>query len=723
MDVAVAPDVVAADVRSDVPPAVDPASQIAGPRSALVALHFEPVYGMGATDLATLARRRTDQYARGTLPRGVQFPLPATVATPLVDEVRGIQGLRAQTVVRWLDPLTRDVSPDAPRFGANTDYVAWFGDGWNTNPADPPQFRGSGDRGWIWTNHEYISNNAPTTTTAPTGQHLQFAQYLRAAGVLNRDVTDPTWTQSEVDTYIRAWKRQVGGSWFRVVRDPATGNLQVDRDAYNLRYDATAATLSRLQGRALGTRRDNDDRGSMLPEGVVAGTSSNCSGGVSPWGTVFTGEENTQGAWGDPEPAWNSSNLFVAGQGFDPGASVTPNITPGTASDFGRISVAAERHAPDLHGYLVEVDVGRAPDDYYGRNAPGQGHRKLGHFGRARWENATFAVDRDWRLVAGRRVTVYYGDDRTSGRVYKWVSRMPYAAGMTRAQVRALLDDGTLYVAHFAGLDNTTGITLAATRMPPTETAPGMGRWIELSTTSADVAPNAAALGAATRTVGEALRDARWNSMGAFATNDAVYAATFSASNKVGVMELNRPEDLEYNPRDLSGRPRVYVAFTNDTRPTALDDRGVLRTATGTARADRAGSIFALEEATPAEPDTSMTFRYFMAWQGAIGTGVFDAGSPDNILIDPQGGVWFGTDGNFGLNGHPDGVYYLDLDPMHRAGTMGVTTPSYGLAFRVVTVPSDAEATGPAFSSDTRTLFISVQHPGEDTFSTFATPR
>ncbi len=47
----------------------------------------------------------------------------------------------------------------------------------------------------------------------------------------------------------------------------------------------------------------------------------------------------------------------------------------------------------------------------------------------------------------------------------------------------------------------------------------------------------------------------------------------------------------------------------------------------------------------------------------------------------------------------------------------GVTTPSYGLAFRVVTMPSDAEATGPAFSSDMGTLFLSVQHPGEDNFS------
>jgi len=74
------------------------------------------------------------------------------------------------------------------------------------------------------------------------------------------------------------------------------------------------------------------------------------------------------------------------------------------------------------------------------------------------------------------------------------------------------------------------------------------------------------------------------------------------------VMELNRPEDVEYNARDPSGTPRIYVAFTNHTRPTALDDRGVLRTMTGPARTDRTGAIVAITEDTPAEPDSARTF-------------------------------------------------------------------------------------------------------------------
>jgi uncharacterized protein len=92
---------------------------------------------------------------------------------------------------------------------------------------------------------------------------------------------------------------------------------------------------------------------------------------------------------------------------------------------------------------------------------------------------------------------------------------------------------------------------------------------------------------------------------------------------------------------------------------------------------------------------------------------VFDAADPDNIMIDKTGGVWFGTDGNFGRNRHADAVYYLDLDEAHKTSP----TPTYGKAFRIAAVPSDAEATGPAFTADMRTIFISVQHPGEGVYS------
>jgi hypothetical protein len=397
---------------------------------------------------------------------------------------------------------------------------------------------------------------------------------------------------------------------------------------------------------------------------------------------------------------------------------VTPTLTPSTSSEFGRASDPNQRHARDLYGYLTEIDPGKPGAEHYGATNAGDGHKKWGWFGRARWETATFAVDLDWKLVPDKPIVAYGADDRRGGRIYKYVSTGNYKAGMSKAEMRDLLDTGKLYAAHYAGLDNTTGNTLLATKLAPTEAAPGTGAWIELSVNSAAIAPNAAALGAPTRTVGAALKDVSWNGLGGFPTDDAVRRALFSTSAKIGIMELNRPEDIEWNPRDPSGKPRLYVAFTNHNRGMQLTQDGSLETNVNAAkRTDVVGAIFAMEEADTASPGSSATFKYFEVWHGAQSKGDFDAACPDNLLVDREGGMWFGTDGNFGVNGHSDAFYYLDLDKTHSAGAAGVVNASFGRAFRVASVPSDAEATGPAFSSDMKTLFISVQHPGEESYS------
>lgn len=121
-------------------------------------------------------------------------------------------------------------------------------------------------------------------------------------------------------------------------------------------------------------------------------------------------------------------------------------------------------------------------------------------------------------------------------------------------------------------------------------------------------------------------------------------------------------------------------------------------------------------------PGSSLSFSYFAALIGTEGPGAFDVANPDNIMIDGTGGVWFGTDGNFGTNGHADGLYYLDLDPAHKAGQPGVINPGWGRAFRIVAGPSDSESTGPALASDMRSLFLSIQHPGEEGFSSWPGP-
>jgi secreted PhoX family phosphatase len=76
--------------------------------------------------------------------------------------------------------------------------------------------------------------------------------------------------------------------------------------------------------------------------------------------------------------------------------------------------------------------------------------------------------------------------------------------------------------------------------------------------------------------------------------------------------------------------------------------------------------------------------------------------NPDNVTFDPKGRLWVATDGanDFGL---PDGVYGVDTEG-----------PARGLPKLLFTCPAGAEATGPCFTPDGRTLFVSVQHPAED---------
>ena len=54
----------------------------------------------------------------------------------------------------------------------------------------------------------------------------------------------------------------------------------------------------------------------------------------------------------------------------------------------------------------------------------------------------------------------------------------------------------------------------------------------------------------------------------------------------------------------------------------------------------------------------------------------------------------------------PDGIYGVDTEG-----------PARGLPKLLFTCPHGAEATGPCFTPDGKTLFVSVQHPGEDAAS------
>lgn len=733
-------------------------AQAPAPMSSLVAARLVDT---GSANIPDYVKSLVDSYAAtGVQPLSGSFPL----SNNITDANREIPGLASNVVASWFDPLTADA--DGPRYGSNNDYMAYFGDGWDSDWAggvvgSAPQFNGAANAGWMWVNFEYISNGEPAVNLAPTGQNLSLAVQLVNEGILDFDVTDAAeWTDARVDTFIDYAKQNVGGGWFRVSQ-AGNGEWNLERNPNAKRYDGTSTMLASVTGFTL-SEPDIDDAGNPLAAQTVAGVLGNCSGGTTPWGTIITAEENVQSYYGDLEDAWTSRLTFIPGTNWGAGAAVTlpySPVAPGEAN-FTK-SNAALNHNREVYGFLTEIDPDAATDVAYASFAgggSGVGHRKIGSMGRARWENATLAVDTDYELVPGQPVVIYGGNDRRGGGIYKWVSAGNYTAGMTEPEVRALLDDGTLYIAHFADLDNRTGYTLvpgagsappaidpncaagveiseatmsnkadvfAAGCVSPTQTNFGSGQWIELSLASTDIAPNAGtAAGAAATTVGAALADNSWNQIGSFATENDVLAATFTAAMKIGIRELNRPEDLEWNPVDGN----IYIAFTSHGRPTALNDDGSLRDdgmgnlggiANVLERRDDEGAVFAMREADPANPGASNTFTFWAAWQGRRGPGLFDAENPDNIVIDEDGGVWFGTDGNYSESRNTtDALYYLDQDPTHTVAN-GAALDTFGLAFRVIGGPSDSEATGPTFNSDMTTVFYNAQHPGEFVSSQF----
>ncbi|MCA8912464.1 MAG: DUF839 domain-containing protein [Planctomycetes bacterium] len=704
------------------------------PLSSVVAASFDNPRNTGisavdnANNIADYVKALVAAYDGSTLPSGFNFPLANTTD----ENFRSIPGLTNSIVARWLDPL--GYGPNAPRFGANCDYIAYFGEGWNNDWStssgigSAPQWNGSGDAAWMWVNHEYISGNIATTTSAPDDQWLTLAQFMKNEGILTNDVSSNSWSAVDVDRLNYAARRQLGGSWVRIVKDPYTLKWSVDRSAPNMRYDATSGTLARIEGYSP-NNADHDDFGTMLPQNIAVGIHSDCSGGQSPWGTVITCEENAQDWYGELENCWTSNQQFThtnSGDDYAANKTISPDYDTDTSTTFGSHTDSRTHHPKDVYGFPVEMDPGEYSSLWY-ESADGRGHRKLGVMGRARWENATFGVNTSWQLTPGQPVVVYAASDRRGGRIYKFVSSGNYGNGMDRASVRRLLASGTLYVAHFENLDNDTGYTINGGSAPTLSgslasgTGTGTGHWVEISTTSTDLAPNGGAslagntyvtdVGSTSTTVGAALQDNNYNGIGAFNNDNLVLSSLFTACCKVGIKELNRPEDIEWEPHNGI----LYIAFTNHTRRTALDDNGVLRdpaTQSATAsRGDSVGSIFGLIE-TGRNPANTGNFTFWRPWRGSAGTTALEAADPDNLVIDRDGGVWFGTDGNYGTNGTADAFYYLDL-----------SSSGVGRAFRVVAVPSNAECTGPCFSSDMCSLFASIQHPGEGIPSSWPTER
>jgi secreted PhoX family phosphatase len=428
---------------------------------------------------------------------------------------------------------------------------------------------------------------------------------------------------------------------------------------YNRRI--TADTPFTLTGPGAGT---DFVKTSADPTGrATAGTFANCAGGVTPWGTVLSGEENFNQYFGAPKGAPGPSPVDADrfdryGIKLEPGELKWENFDP-------RFDVAATPNEVNRFGYVIEVNP-------WDPNSTPVKHTALGRF---KHEGATVHVTGDGTVV------VYAGDDERFDYMYKFVAGKKMQPGKDPAAMAhnmTLLDEGTLYVAKLSS-DIPANEIDGSGKLPSTGSFSGSGTWIPLLRSD----PNG---------TGESM-------VGGVTPQEAA-VFTRLAADKVGATKMDRPEDFEANPKT----GKVYVALTNN------DARG----ASGKAPVDAAnprhdnksGQIM---EITDDHAGTSFTWELLMVCGDPVAADTYFAGfdkskvspisCPDNVAFDSHGNLWIATDGN-ALDSN-DGLFAVALEGPNRGETR-----------QFLTVPLGAETCGPVITDDLVT--VSVQHPGEN---------
>jgi len=292
---------------------------------------------------------------------------------------------------------------------------------------------------------------------------------------------------------------------------------------------------------------------------------------------------------------------------------------------------------------------------------------KRSALGRAAHECATQAVSHDGR------VAFYSGDDARMEYVYKFVTQDRYDASRPEAN-RDLLDRGTLYVARFE--------------------ANGRMRWLPLVHGQG---PLTAANG--------------------FHSQADVVIEARRAGDLLGATPMDRPEDVEAHP--LTGRIYVVCTFNESRKPDQVN-------AANPRANNRFGHIVEivppLVNGKPDHAATDCEWGFFLLggnpadpahgarYGGAVSANGWLA-APDNVAFDPKGRIWISTDGQDDMAGFNDSLYAAQ-----------VSGPGRGVTRAFFNGPRGSEICGPEFTPDGRTLFLAVQHPGEEKGSTFDKP-
>jgi hypothetical protein len=526
-------------------------------------------------------------------------------------------GYTARVLIAWGDGL----SPDAPafnpsaltaadqvrQFGTNNDFIAFL---------PLPRGTNGSDRGLLCVNHEFPN------------AHLMFRGIEQETAALT-----VTREQTEVEM------ASIGHAVVEIRRGASGWEVVLD-SPYNRRLNAWDTPMA-ITGPAAGHERMKtaDD-----PEGrTVLGTLGNCAGGVTPWGTVLSGEENFQEYFGgEPSP-----DLSAREKRNHSRYGVTPTPAGGWYRFHDRFHLGKQPTASNRFGWVVEFD----PYDPMSRPA------KRTALGRMKHEGATVALSADGRIA------VYMGDDEKNNYLYKFVSSRPFSPADPQAN-RDLLDEGTLHVARF--------------------TPSGRVNWLPM-------------------VFGQGPLTAEND----FHKQGDVLIETRRAADLLGATPMDRPEDIEVNPRT----GRVYVMLTNnvdraepnDANPRQKNVHGhvveLATPATGGgfdhASTECEWDLFLLA-GDPGQAECGSTFHPETSSAGWLSC-------PDNCLVDGSDRLWIATDGSPKSAKRSDGLFACDTSGSGRA-----------LTRRFFSAPRGSEVCGPCFTPDERTLFLAVQHPGEE---------
>jgi secreted PhoX family phosphatase len=414
--------------------------------------------GLAASVVVGLGRLRVPDSALAQEPPAGSSSLGFTPIQPsTADAVILPEGYAHNVFLRWGDPIlpgfgglnanfsNLSAAGQAGQFGYNNDFVAFF-----------TAERGGqdSDEGLLWVNHEY------------TNPELMFYGY---------DPENPT--REQVDTELAAH----GASVVEIYREGDSGAMYYRRGgALNRRI--TATTPMRLTGPAAGSdllRTSADPTGTQ-----VLGTLNNCAGGVTPWGTVLTAEENFDQYFANVDLVTDPRARAIHDRyGLAEGPSDRK-----WERFHARFDLGQEPNEPFRFGWVVEVD----PHD------PEFVPRKRTALGRMKHEGA------ETRLAADNRVVAYLGDDERFDYLYKFVTADIYREG-DLAHNLGLLDSGTLYVARFDD-DNT-------------------GQWLPLVHGQGPL-----------------------TSANGFASQAEVLVNTRGAADLLGATKMDRPEDVTPHP-------------------------------------------------------------------------------------------------------------------------------------------------------------------------------